>query len=534
MTNSTDVTTTVDKTMSTDLATVPPAVLASLLDWLCKTFADDTLEVTRFRKLAGGAIQQNIALALSLDCGRVNRSLVLRTDAPSGVDVSLSRAEEHAVLVAACSAGVTVPAPVAFCKDETVLGAPFFLMERVTGTTHPVQLTRDETLDDAARSSLLSQLGVELARIHAIPLDEPSLAFLVDRAAVGKATGGACSHLQADSQTELQAVPHVVAKGVLGQRIEHYRSLLDALGQTRPVLEWVLAWLERRSIVSTPAVLCHNDFRTGNLMIDGVRLTGVLDWEFAAVGDRHEDIGWFCAPCWRFARRDRPAGGLGFREDFYRGYTSVSGSDIDAKAVEVWEIVATLRWAVIALQQGARFTSGNEATLELALTGRMIAELEQDLLDQVVAFDATIDANINADPDAIDNQSPLPDKLLRPTVDSPAALDLLGAARALMRDDIVSELPADLRYRGLMIVNALGIAHREMAQGELTQGQVLVSLDASADCSAASTANSQATVRRHFRGLGDAALRAPSLLDHLREDVDRRLSVTRPRRLDGR
>ena len=46
--------------------------------------------------------------------------------------------------------------------------------------------------------------------------------------------------------------------------------------------------------------LIHRDYRTGNYLVDGGRLTAALDWEFAGWGDPREDIGWFTARCWRF------------------------------------------------------------------------------------------------------------------------------------------------------------------------------------------------------------------------------------------
>ncbi len=54
--------------------------------------------------------------------------------------------------------------------------------------------------------------------------------------------------------------------------------------------------------------LVHGDFRMGNLMVDGERVTGVLDWELAHIGDPVEDLGWLCVPAWRFARPDLPGG----------------------------------------------------------------------------------------------------------------------------------------------------------------------------------------------------------------------------------
>jgi aminoglycoside phosphotransferase (APT) family kinase protein len=93
------------------------------------------------------------------------------------------------------------------------------------------------------------------------------------------------------------------------------------------------------------------------------------------------DIGWFCAKCWRFGAVGREAGGIAERAPFYRGYEAESGRRIDPAAVHYWEVAAHVRWAVIALQQAARHLSGCERSLELALTGRVLPELELEILD---------------------------------------------------------------------------------------------------------------------------------------------------------
>jgi aminoglycoside phosphotransferase (APT) family kinase protein len=115
-------------------------------------------------------------------------------------------------------------------------------------------------------------------------------------------------------------------------------------------------------------------------MVDEHGLTGILDWEFCAWGDPMSDLGWFCARCWRFGRDDREAGGIAPRAPFYRGYERASGRRVDPEAVAYWEVMAHIRWAVIALQQGERHLSGGEASLDLALTGRIAAELEHEVL----------------------------------------------------------------------------------------------------------------------------------------------------------
>ncbi len=68
------------------------------------------------------------------------------------------------------------------------------------------------------------------------------------------------------------------------------------------------------------------------------------------------------------------------RADFYAGYEETAGRRVDQEAVAYWETAAYLRWAAVAIQQGMRHTSGTEPSIELALTGRMLPEIEQDLL----------------------------------------------------------------------------------------------------------------------------------------------------------
>jgi aminoglycoside phosphotransferase (APT) family kinase protein len=162
--------------------------------------------------------------------------------------------------------------------------------------------------------------------------------------------------------------------------IARLRAALGRLHDARPALEWGLRWAECCAPAPSRVTLTHRDFRTGNYMVDRDGLTAILDWEFAGWGDPHADLGWFCAACWRFGRVDLEAGGIGTRADLYRGYTDECGIAVDDEAVRYWEVVAHLRWAVIALQQGARHWSGEEPSLELALTGAIVPELELAVL----------------------------------------------------------------------------------------------------------------------------------------------------------
>ena len=329
---------------STDLTTVATGVERFL-----RATVDEAMTVNNLTRLSGGAVQENFGAEIILADGD-HHSVVVRTDAVSQVSASLSRAEEFNVLQVAFEGGVTVPQPMWCCEDTDFIGRPFYIMQRAPGTAAAHQLVRDDALVPDRRQLLL-RLGEELAKIHAVSPFAPELASL-------------------PSAGDSPAL----------HRIAEYRGFLDDLGAAEPALEWALGCLTRHAPPAGPLAFCHGDFRTGNFMVHDGDVSAILDWEFASFSDPMEDLGWFCARCWRFGQWDRPAGGLGSREVLFEGYERTSGVAVDPRVVRYWELMATVRWAVIALQQGARYSAGGEASLELVLTGYMVPEMCLDAL----------------------------------------------------------------------------------------------------------------------------------------------------------
>jgi aminoglycoside phosphotransferase (APT) family kinase protein len=337
---------------------------AALARFLAAAAGASAVEIIELAPLRGGAIQENWAVDARFSGGPLtgDQRLVLRTAAPTGVAASLSRSAEFAVLKAAFAAGVTVPEPLFACEDPAIFGKAFFVMRRVGGTAAGHRITRDPVRDPSL-PAIAERLGRELARIHTIHPPRPDLAFLPAYEQVGPA-----------------------------RQLAGFRAYLDSHPMPRPVLEWGIRWLETRLPPLAEPVLCHHDYRTGNYMLDGVDLTGILDWEFAGWGDPHEDIGWFCCKGWRFTRLDREAGGIADRAPFYRGYEGEAGRTIDRERVFFWEVLANVRWAIIALQQSDRYMIGGERNLDLALTGRRATECELEILTLLDADGAPPDA----------------------------------------------------------------------------------------------------------------------------------------------
>lgn len=330
--------------------------------YLAHALGQDRVEIVGAKLLTGGAVQENWRLDLAITVGGrteahvKTRTVVLRTDAAARLSVSLDRTGEFAVLKAAHRAGVRVAEPIVECADASIVGAPFTVQAFVGGKGQARAIARANDLASWG-PALARELGAQLAQIHQItPTGE---------------TGQALSMLP------------VPLRNPAVNEVHRLRNLITDAGEPRPALEFILNWLEASAPVARRIGLVHGDYRTGNYLVEDGRLTAILDWEFTHWGDPCEDIGWFCARCWRFGNDELAAGGIAHRDAFLDGYRTVADVPGDAAALQYWEIMAAAKWAAIAVLQGDRYRKGGETSLELVLTGMMAPEMELDALLQM-------------------------------------------------------------------------------------------------------------------------------------------------------
>lgn len=313
------------------------------------------VEIENFRRMAGGASREiwSFDAVLEKDGAKTTRGLVLRRD-PGEHKIDTNRKAEFLVLRAAYREGVPVPEVLWVSDDPAVLGAAFFVMERVEGETLARRLLRDAEYA-RARAVMPAQLAEILAKIHRIDPKKHQLDFLAPPG-------------------ENAALTEVL------RYEENFRRL--AL-EPHPAFELAFRWLLSRIPKTPRQTLVHGDYRIGNVIFgpDGVR--SILDWELAHLGDPMEDVGWMCVRAWRFGNDRKPVGGLGAREDFFAAYEKASGAPVDPEAARFWEVFGNLRWGIITISQARTHIDGFVKSVELASIGRRTAETELELLNLI-------------------------------------------------------------------------------------------------------------------------------------------------------
>lgn len=305
------------------------------------------LSIDEMTPLAGGASRDTWLLGGVLENEPVQ--LVLRRDLEmSMVESALSREQEFEVIKAAYEAGVLAPRPRWSCPDAKVLGKPFFVMDYVEGVSIGPKVVRAPELA-GARQRLPEQLGEQLAAIHSIePLD------FLQRPAAG----------QSPAQAACQEVRHMV----------------EQLDIHNPTIEFSLRWAEEHAPECPQMTLVHGDYRIGNLLVGPDGLQAIIDWEFCHVGDPAEDLAWPCVRDWRFGNGQLRLGGIAEREPFLQAYEQFSGRKVARRAVDYWEFMGNLRWAVTCLSQAQRHLSGADVSVEFASLGRRSAEMQLEML----------------------------------------------------------------------------------------------------------------------------------------------------------
>ena len=299
------------------MAESPQQIAAGLEEWLRARDVRAGVEISG--RATVGLSQDTWFVKIDSGDGPVDAVVRLPTPASGTRAILVQRAALEAV------AG-RIPAPALLWSDDgedNPFSRPFLVMERIAGDVpvgwHELPEPRRARVGEHAMEVLAALHEVDSSAMSS-PNDKPSA-----------------------SPTELG----------------WYRRRLERLEPLPAVLTGALWWLERHEPPPPDrSVLVHGDYRMGNLIVQGDRITGVLDWEMAAPGDPLADLAWCFIPLWAPPGVDEPA--------LIRLYEEHTGDAVDEERFHWHRVLGYVRLAYYALAGTRAFDSRRSDDLRLA------------------------------------------------------------------------------------------------------------------------------------------------------------------------
>ncbi len=239
-------------------------------------------------------------------------AVVLRRP-PTGAVLATAHdmAREHRVLSALGPTAVPVPRTLHLCTDPAVLGAPFYVMERVVGLHVTADLPPGYADEPAQRRAVADGLVDVLADLHGVA-----------PAAVGLADFGR-------------------PEGFLERLVRRWTQQWEATrDRDRPELDALAARLAQTVPATQRTAVLHGDYRLDNCLLDPAvpgRIRAVLDWEMSTLGDPLTDLGLMFV-YWPEAGEERASmlspvttlPGFPTRREVAERYASRTGADLSA------------------------------------------------------------------------------------------------------------------------------------------------------------------------------------------------------------
>ena len=309
-------------------------------------------EVVEVVQLEGGWSRLSFAATARL-AGGAQRRYIVRVKAPVALfDTDLLA--EYAVFVAL--EDVDLPTPRAFGlvgDEDNPFGGQLFVMEHLRG--HPPNVWRPKD-NEALRADWDGGRGIAtdavtaLARIHGI--------------------GG-------------ELAPEGLPTVAFEEHVARWRRAYEDAALIRdPVVEEALDWLDHHAPSPVPVRLVHGDYRAGNFLVEDGRITGILDWELATMGDPRFDLGYFVLP-YIAGKHLRPktdlAAGLADRAWFLAEYERLTGTSVDPEAVRAHSVLGALSLIAMTHIGARRYADGRTTDVRRVWARFLLPGLREDL-----------------------------------------------------------------------------------------------------------------------------------------------------------
>ena len=250
------------------------------------------------------------------------------------------------------------PKPILLCEDASVIGVPFYLMEKRNGLIVRSSLPAEFNENLELRRRLSESAVNTLVTLHAVDIYGSGIVN------IGKPDG-------------------FVGRQVHGWADRWLRSKTEEI----PEMEEVIAWLKARipNDKTNKATIVHNDFKLDNLMLDATdaaSIVAVLDWEMCTVGDPLIDLGLFLT-YWTMKGGNQQStlravtNGPGWmtREEIIEQYQSMTGRDVSQ--IVFYETFANFKVAVVVQQIYFRYARGQTRDERFRRLNALVKELIQ-------------------------------------------------------------------------------------------------------------------------------------------------------------
>jgi aminoglycoside phosphotransferase (APT) family kinase protein len=309
-------------------------------------------EVTYLEQLEGGWSRHSYAARVRHEDGTEGEYIVRVRPTASTLDTDLGR--EFRTFALLVDEPVPTPGVHGYASaDQTPFGGPFFVMDRMQGHAPNVWRGRDRAAlaeDWDADRGLAEDLVGHLATIHAID------AGAAAGAAVVRDFDATVDHWQ----------------GVY----EEHRLVND------PVVNEAYAWVRSRRPDDVAPALVHGDYRIGNCLTDGGRVSAILDWELSFVGDPRFDLGYMSLD-YHAGKFTSPGSELlnavADRDWFFERYTELSGRPVDIDTVNTFTALGGLMLFAIMTTGLCVYSRGETDDIRMAWTRFVLPGVRQDL-----------------------------------------------------------------------------------------------------------------------------------------------------------
>ncbi|WP_423802103.1 phosphotransferase family protein [Neobacillus sp. SAB-20_R2A] len=241
--------------------------------------------------------------------------------------------------------------------DESILGGPFFVMDKLHGNSYVPWSKEGQLFFKRANEEgdIPFHFVQYLAKLHLI--DYRGAGFTEDF-------------------DEPKGEYGFIDEKLIGLEEMYYRYQISP----DPVMVDALEWLKAHKPAAQRYSLIHNDYRTGNLLYSHNEIMGILDWEAAEIGDPMADVAYVCA---KSNRMDSPLMCyLIDRQLFLDTYSELTGLRVEEKVLHYYEVYHQVRFVLISQSAGTSFAKGETKDLRMARQGyrwplmrNMVAEL---------------------------------------------------------------------------------------------------------------------------------------------------------------